>query len=133
MIYDVHSEVTIYIGGWPNFINAVFHVNAKSLSEATEKAINELEKPYIKYGKPHVEFIGRAYKVTANDELRFASGKYPAGSIKEIEVYPGSMTVWIDYLRDGRRDRDGIGVWCRPADFEAAVKELFSKVTFKEI
>jgi hypothetical protein len=133
MIYDVHSEVTIYIGGWPNFINAVFHVNAKSLSEATEKAIKELEKPYIKYEKPRVEFIGREYEVTGNQEMRFLDGKYQKDAIKRVCVFPGTMTVWIYYERNGRKDSDAFGVWCRPSDFEADVKDLFSKLTFKEI
>lgn len=133
MIYTAHSDAKIEVGNWPQFFKCVFHVYAMSESDAKTQAEHSLNKANITYKNLNVEFIGRRYKVSSNEEFKVAGIRYPADSVKEVHIYPGTMQICIDCVRNGKIDNDSIGVWCRPSDFKEAVDKVFSKMGYKEI
>lgn len=136
MIYDVHVGIVVELGGWPNYVNAVFHVNASSQEEAEKKAAKVLRQSGYQYDPPRVEFAGREYEVSANEDLRFWGRNYFRNEIQTVKVFPRSMTVYIAYRKEGgtgREDSDTFGVWQQQEDFEAAVQELLSKVSSTEV
>lgn len=134
MIYSAHADARIEVGGWPQFFKSVFHIYAKSESDAMKRVEVAMKSARVSYEHLRVEFIGRRYEVLSNEDFSVAGIQYRAETVSEIRVYEGTMQIGIDSIRNGKQlDHDSIAVWCRPADFEAAVKELFSKVTFKEI
>ena len=133
MIYDAHSDAKIEVGNWPQFFKCVFHIYAKSESDAKMQAERSLNKANITYKNLRVEFIGRRYQVSSNEEFSVSGIHYKADSVKEVRVYPGTMQICIDCVRHGEIDNDNIGVWCLPADFKKAVDNVFSKMDCKEI
>lgn len=134
MIYVAHADTKIVVGGWPQFFKSVFHVYANSEADAIKQADLALNEAQVTYEKLRVELIGRRYEVTDNEEFSLVGIKYPAGSVKEIRIYEGTMQICIDNIRHGKLDHDNIGVWCRPADFKADVIDyVFPKIKCKEV
>lgn len=133
MIYRASADAKIEVGNWPQFFKCVFHVYATGDFDAKMQAEQSLNEAGVDFEKLHVEFIGRRYEVLSNEEFSVAGIRYPAGTVSEIHVYPGTMQICIDCERYGRKDNDNIGLWQLPADFKKAVDNVFSKVTYKEI
>lgn len=133
MVYGVHADTELKVGGWPQFFKTVFHVRAKSKQEAEKVAKRELDKVPVTYDKLFIEYLGREYRVSSNEELRVVCMKYGKDSITKVTIFEGTMQIIIDCNRNGREDNDNIGVWCRPADFKEAVDALFSKIKYEEI
>lgn len=114
----------------------MFHVNAASQEEAEKKAAKVLRQSGYRYDSPRVEFSGREYEVSANENLRFWGRNYLRNEIQTVKVFPRSMTVYIAYRKEGdtgREDSVTFGVWPRQEDFEADVQELLSKVSSTEV
>lgn len=133
MIYTAHSDAKIEVGGWPQFFKSVFHVYAKSETEAKAAARVELEKSAVEYSNLTVELIGRRYEVFQNDEFSVAGIWFKAESVSEVHVYEGTMQISILGVRNGKVDTTSIAVWCRPADFKKAVDGVFASMRYKEI
>lgn len=133
MVYNVHADTKLMVGGWPQFFKTVFHVSAKSKIEAEKMAKRELDKASVTYGDLFIEYLGREYEVSSNEEMRVWGIRYGKDTITKVTIFEGTMQIIIDNKRHGRDDHDNIGVWCRPADFKEAVDGLFSKLKYKEI
>ena len=133
MIYSAHADARIEVGGWPQFFKSVFHVYAKSESDARKQAEAAMKSAQVSYEHLQVEFIGRRYEVLSNEEFSVAGIQYRAETVSEIRIYEGTMQIGIDNIRNGKPDHDSIAVWCRPADFKEAVERVFSKMKYKEI
>lgn len=133
MTYRASADARIEVGGWPQFFKCVFHVDATGDFDAKMNAQYELNQSSVEYKNLRVEFIGWRYEVLSNEEFSVAGIRYPAGTVSEIRVYPGTMQICIDCERHGRRDNDNIGLWQLPADFKKAVNNVFSKLRYKEI
>lgn len=133
MIYSAHADTRIEIGNWPQFFKSVFHVYAKSESDAKKRAEVVMKSANVTYENLRVEFIGRRYEVLSNEEFSVAGIQYRADSVGEIRIYDGTMQIGIDSIRNGKQDHDSIAVWCRPADFKEAAERVFSKMKYKEI
>ena len=125
MVYGVHADTKLMVGGWPQFFRTVFHVSAKSKEEAERAAKLEFEKSPVTYKKLSIEYLGREYKVFSNEELRVCGVRYEKDSITKVTLFEGTMQIIIDHAN--------FAVWRCPADYEAAVKDLFSKMKSEEI
>lgn len=133
MIYRIQTPAKIVVGGWPQFFNCVFHVDASDEAEATQKAELALKQASVSYGEKHIEQIGRRFQVVSNEPLLISGLKYPKDSITQIQVFEGTMQVGIDHIRDGKKESDTIKLWCRPQDFQNALKQITSNIEAKEI
>lgn len=135
MIYKVRAKSKIKVGGWPQNFLTVFHVSAKDLKTARLKADEEMSKMPVEFSNIDVVEIGREYEVSGHLAFKFCGIPYTTGTITKISVFPDNMTIGIDYEDDAHEETssDSIGVWVRPQDFKEAVKELLSKVNYKEI
>ena len=133
MVYGVHADTKLKIGGWSQYFKTVFHVRAKSKQEAENVAKQELDKAPVTYDKLFIEYLGKGYKVYSNEELWVWGIRYREDSITKIIIFEGTMQIIIYCTRNGREDNDNIAVWHRSVDFKDAVDDLFSKITYKEI
>ncbi len=133
MVYGVHADTKLKIGGWSQFFKTMFHVSAGSKQEAEKVARRELEKAPVTYDKLFIEYLGKEYKVFSNDEVRIFGIRYGKDSITKVITFDGTMQIIIYCNRNGREDNDNIGVWSRPADFKKVVDDLFSKIKYEEI
>lgn len=133
MIYRASADAKIEVGNWPQFFKCVFHVYATGDFDAKMQAERSLDEADVAFENLYVEFIGRRYAVSSNEEFSVAGTRYPAGTVSEVRVYPGTMQICIDCERHGRKDNDNIGLWQLPADFKKAVDNVFSRITYQEI
>ena len=133
MVYRASADTKIRIGGWPQFFHTCFLVYAKSDSDARMQAEQALKCAPVTYKEILIEFLGRQYKVSSNEEFSVAGVRYPEGTVRDVCIFEDTMQICIDCIRNGHPDHDNIGVWDIPVRFRDEVNRVLSKMEYKEI
>lgn len=121
-IFSVTCQSKFVINNWPQYGSVCFHIDAKDLSSAEEKADEELaKKKDIQFFDRRVRKIGWRKQVKSNKAFTFAYGvKIAENSLKEVSAFP----------ENGSFSLGGNSVGVGPADFDHFMEILNDNVVF---